>query len=467
MSKSGSNEESGNVVPAPGARLSMAALARNGAAAGVIKLASAGLSFLMFLAAAMVTDERQFGLYSTAYAGASLVSFFSLFGQHAVVMRFWPQYVGRNDLRSAYSLLARATLVVAAGLVFFSLLVLAAAFVPAADQVVPEWQALCLATAVLAFALGWSEFTSCALRARNALFSGLLPRDILWRVAVIAAFLVASFTSPDITAVAAIHLSAGLLLICVVPQSVVLLRDTLRSERGPLTQAQKAEFRTVTLGLWGVTALPPALGQASTLLVAAILGPEAAGAIFVAERVMRLAVLALNGINQALAPQISNAFHSGDRLHVQRITGLAAFGGLVIALLMLVIFLVLGKPILSIFDPAYATQTMHAALVILGIGAVAGTACGPTELLLQLTGLQKELFRTLVVVNTLGLCVTAALTNIFGPIGAAFGLAGTMMVWCMIGVAIARRRIAIDPSILGFLAGPDIIAVRNILKERA
>ena len=72
-------------------------------------------------------------------------------------------------------------------------------------------------------------------------------------------------------------LLAGLLLLCVLPQTVVLLRDTHRTPRGPLTPAQKAEFTTVTLGLWGVTALPPALGQASTLLVAAILGPEAAG----------------------------------------------------------------------------------------------------------------------------------------------------------------------------------------------
>jgi len=45
-------------------RGSVAGLARNGAIAGIIKLASAGLSFAMFVAVALVTDERQFGLYS-------------------------------------------------------------------------------------------------------------------------------------------------------------------------------------------------------------------------------------------------------------------------------------------------------------------------------------------------------------------------------------------------------------------
>jgi len=450
----------------PGARLPIGVLARNGVAAGVIKLASAGLSFLMLAAAAMVTDERQFGLYSTAYAGASLVSFFSLVGQHAVVLRFWPQYAGNDDQPAANALMARAMLVALVGLVLSSLLVGAIAFLPLAPDV-PEWCALCLATAVLVFALGWSEFTACALRAKNALFSGLLPRDIFWRTAGIAAFAATGLLTTGMSAVAATYLTALLLIACVLPQSITLLRDTFGAARGTLSAAQKAEFASVTFGLWGVTALPPALSQASTLLVALILGPEAAGAIFVADRIMRLAILALTGINQAVAPQISGSFYRGDRPHVQRVTGLTAMGGFSVALLMLAIFVLFGKPILAIFEPAYATDSIHAVLVILGIGALVGTACGPTELLLQLTGLQKALFRTLIVVNSAGLALTALLTYGMGPIGAALGIAGTLMAWCLTGVTIARRRLGIDPSILGFFTGPDATFVRTLLRGRA
>ncbi|TIO77680.1 MAG: lipopolysaccharide biosynthesis protein, partial [Mesorhizobium sp.] len=208
-------------------------------------------------------------------------------------------------------------------------------------------------------------------------------------------------------------------------------------------------FKTVTLGLWGVTSLPPALGQVSTLLVAMILGPEAAGAIFVADRTTRFVTLALNGINQALAPQISAAFYSGDRAHVQRITSLAALGGSAIALCVLASFWIFGDFILSIFNPAYATPTMRATLVIFGIGATFGTACGPIEVLLQLTGLQHALFKVLVIVNVVGLCVTAVATYYLGSIGAALSIAGTVIAWTAFGVLIARRRIGINPSILG------------------
>lgn len=452
--------------PTHNLRLSMRALARSGAVASIIKLGSAGLSFLMFVTVAMTTDERQFGLYSAAYAGASLTSFFSIIGQQSAVLRFWPQYAGNNDLNSANGMMARSILVALAGLVSFSLLIVVIGFLPLASASMPEWRSICIATTVLAFALGWSEFVACALRAKNSLIFALLPRDVIWRAVAIPVFVVAHFMQIKMSAVTATYLTAGLLLLAIAPQTLVLFRDTVRARCGPLTREQKDEFKTVTLGLWGVTALPPALSQASTLLVAAILGPEAAGAIFVADRTMRLVVLALNGINQALAPQISAAFHSGDRPHVQRITSLAAFGGFVIALFVLVIFVIFGDLILSVFNPAYATPTMQVTLIIFGIGATVGTACGPTEILMQLTGLQHALFKLLVIVNTLGLCTTAALTYLLGPIGAALSIAGTIIVWCVIAVTIARRSIGINPSIFGFFAGQDALAARSFLKGR-
>ncbi|CDX13644.1 Polysaccharide biosynthesis protein [Mesorhizobium sp. ORS 3324] len=439
----------GQASPATDMRMSVAALARSGAVAGIIKLASAGLSFLMFVAVAMVTDERQFGLYSATYAGASLVSFFASVGQQSTVLRFWPQYAGLGDLGSAHGLMARAILVALAGLIATSLLVIVVGFLPFAGRGAPEWLPLCVAAAVLSFSLGWSEFTSGAFRAKNALISGLLPRDIIWRAATIVAVLVLHVLDVKMSAVAATYLTALLLILSVVPQTVALVRDTARADRGRLTEGQKQEFKTVTLGLWGVTSLPPALGQVSTLLVAMILGPEAAGAIFVADRTTRFVTLALNGINQALAPQISAAFYSGDRAHVQRITSLAALGGSAIALCVLAAFWFFGNLILSIFNPAYATPTMRATLIIFGMGATFGTACGPIEILLQLTGLQHALFKVLVVVNIVGLCVTAVATYYLGPIGAALSIAGTVVAWTAFGVSIARRRIGINPSVLG------------------
>lgn len=444
--------------------LSLHVLAGKGVAAGVVKLASAALTFTVFVVVAATMDERQFGLFSTAYAGASLVSFFSLAGQHAAVLRFWPQYAGSRDDGRANTMMALSIRITAAAVAVAALVVLAASALPLSPG--PEWPAIMAATALLAAALGWSEFSACAMRAKGAVVSSLLPRDVVWRVLSIFVFVIAGRLATDMTAVTALWLTALLLIASVLSQTVTLLRDTLQVPQTPLSAGETAEFRAVSLGLWGVTALPPALGQASTLVVAALLGPETAGAVFVADRITRLAALALNGINQAAAPQISAAFHAGDRVHVQRITGLVAMTGFAAALAVLAALVVAGSPILALFDPAYATPAMHGVLVILGLGVLVGTACGPTELTMQLTGLQRELFRTLVVANGIGLAATAALALTHGPTGAAIGMAGTTALWCLAGATITRRKIGVDPSILGFLSGRRHLALRTTQKGR-
>jgi O-antigen/teichoic acid export membrane protein len=436
---------------AKASRLSLAGLARSGVIAGAIKLTSAGLSFLMFVAIAMVTDERQFGLYSATYAGASLVSFFASVGQQSTVLRFWPQYTVAGDIGTANGLMARAIRVTLGGLLVSSAGIAIIGFIPALGQRTVEWLPLCLSASALSFALGWSEFASGAFRAKSALISALLPRDVIWRSLVIGGVFGLYAMGADIDAVTATLLCAGLLLLATLPQAIMLLRDTMRLERTPLSREQVREFNSVTFGQWGATSLPPALGQVSTLLVAAILGPEAAGAVFDADRTTRVVLLALTGINQALGPEISGAYYSGDRRHVQKITSLTALGACAVAILTLATFVVAGPFILSIFDRAYATPQTHLVLIIFGIGATFATACGPVELLSHLTGLQHALLKVLFVVNAIGLGITAAATYQFGSIGAATSIALTLITWNSISVAMAKRRIGIDSSVLGLL----------------
>jgi O-antigen/teichoic acid export membrane protein len=440
--------------PAPVAtRMSVAGLAKSGAVAGIIKLGSAVLSFLMFVTFAMITDERQFGLYSATYAGASLVSFFASIGQQSTVLRFWPQYAEAGDLPTAHGMMARAIVVAFAGVLLTSLLIIAIGFAPYVGEGTPEWLPLCLSAAGLSLALAWSEFASGAFRAKGALVWGLLPRDVIWRAATIILVLALRFEGIHVDAVMATTITAGLLVVSVLPQTMVLIRDTWSARRPPLSSSQKAEFNQVTIGLWGATSLPPALGQVGTLLVAGILGPEIAGAVFVADRTTRLVLLALTGINQALAPEISGAFHNGDRNHVQKMTSLTALGSGCAALLILASFWLLGTWILAMFNPAYATPTMHAVLVIFGIGATVASFCGPTDLLMQLTGLQHYLMKLLVIVNVAGLAITALLTWQYGALGVAFGMAGTVATASLLGVTICRRTIGIDPSIFGLVGG--------------
>jgi O-antigen/teichoic acid export membrane protein len=425
-------------------------LAGAGTVAVVIKLSSAALNFLMFVVAAMVTDVRSFGLFSTAFAAASLISFVNVVGQQSVILRFWPQHAGADRLPAAYAVLVRSTCTVLVGLAAGTVIFLLASVFPWAHDNIPEWQVLCLCAALIAILLGWSEFLSSVFRARDRLFAALLPRDVVWRLAVIVVLGFGWWLYGPLSAVAVLLLCAGLLALCLLGQTIGLAADMLRAERQALSPQEKAEFRQVTLGLWGVNAVPPALGQANTLIVAGILGAEIAGAVFVCERTARLIDLPLNGINQVLAPYISRNYHNGGTASLRRPAVLAALVSFAIALGVMAIFAVAGMPLLGLFDAAYVNTTTWIVLLIFGLSSTIGAACGPTALLLQLTGHQNVLLRIFTLASAAGIPLVALFAWQFGPIGAAAAIALVFAFANLLPVRIAIRSLGVNPTILGW-----------------
>jgi hypothetical protein len=76
------------IVPAPTQtvrRPQLGKLAKAGSIAGILKLAGAGLSYLLLVAIAQVTDDRQFGYFGAAFSLANLVAFVGTVGQQSVV----------------------------------------------------------------------------------------------------------------------------------------------------------------------------------------------------------------------------------------------------------------------------------------------------------------------------------------------------------------------------------------------
>ncbi len=321
---------------------------------------------------------------------------------------------------------------------------------PWADAGVPEWRPLCVGAAFMSVALGWSEFLSGVLRAQGRLLGALLPRDIVWRVAIIVTLLAASWLYGPLSAVMVMLLCAAVLGLCVLSQTVGLLIEVLRAPRQKLTLSETAEFSRVTLGLWGVNAVPPALGQINTLLVAAILGAEIAGAVFVAERTARLIDLPLNGINQVLAPHISRNFYLNGAASVQHAISFAAMVSFAIALIAMAMFAAFGMQLLGLFDAAYVNATVWIVLLIFGLSSTVAAACGPTALLLQLTGHQNVLLRIFTLASMAGIPLIAWAAWQFGPVGAAGAIAVTMAAANLLPVRIAIKSLGLNPTIFGF-----------------
>ncbi|TWH01318.1 O-antigen/teichoic acid export membrane protein [Mesorhizobium sp. J18] len=424
-------------------------LASDGAVAAMVKLAGAGLTYVMFIAMARITGESAFGYFASAFALASLLAFAGSLGQQSAILRFWPEWEGRGDTDAARSFLLLSVSVGAIGLIVVAAALCAAAYLYDLAVGRSVWFAFGASTALLLVALGWAEVLSSALRAQGRLLLALLPKEVLWRFLAIAAAWACGFVWGRIGAVEAVLLAGTLLILVLLPQTVILVVRAYLSPRKALEPKQKAEFRSVTLGLWGVTALNPAIAHGVSLVVLAILGPVEAGAFFAAQRSALLISVALAGLNQVLAPQISRAYYRDEKQQLQHFVSLGAAISASVGLLGLIFFAIFGRCALGLFDPGFATHELWIALMVLMVGQLFNAMAGPTSILLQLTGKQHTLLNLLIVSNAVGVIIIVSLVYFAGTIGAAVGASFTSIVWNALAIYTARRDLGIDPSMFG------------------
>jgi len=175
----------------------------------------------------------------------------------------------------------------------------------------------------------------------------------------------------------------------------------------------------------------------STLLVAAILGPEAAGAVFVADRTTRVVLLALTGINQALAPELSSAYYTGDQAacaadsrasRTRRLPGGARYADRIP---------VLRQDRALDLRSGYATTQTYAVRIIFSIGAPSRPPAARSSSCRTSPACKNALLKYWSS-SMRWPRVTAVATYYFGSL-AGSEIAGTLITWNIISVALARR----------------------------
>ena len=95
-------------------------------------------------------------------------------------------------------------------------------------------------------------------------------------------------------------------------------------------------------------------------------------------------------------------------------------------------------------------STVWTVLLTFGLSSTVAAACGPTALLLQLTGHQNVLLRIFTLASIAGIPLIALAAWQFGPVGAAGAIAVTMAAANLLPVRIAIRSLGLNPTIFGW-----------------
>jgi O-antigen/teichoic acid export membrane protein len=411
----------------------------------VIKVATAGLTYLMYVILSRLMGITEYGYFAFGLSLATILAIGANFGQQTAILRYWPEEIvaGRPE-KALDALRAGGAVTVIAG--FGITLILLAGGAVAGSAGLPSWHIAASAALILPLAL--AEYWSSVLRAQGSVWTALTPRDIVWRVAVPLLVVALWYAGVSLSGAAALLLTATILALSLGLQW--MLARARKYEIAPGTSGLRDYWsergkpsRSFFLG----TVLDSAALNVDIILVGLLVAPAAAGIYFNAFRTAGLLTLFMFAITLVVAPMVSQHYHAGEMRKAQAITALCAWAGFVFSLAVFAGFLVFGEQILGLFGEGQEQGKLI--LILLSIGLLVDAATGPSRIVLMMTGHEGAYVRIFGSIVLAGILVQLAVIPVWGLLGAAVV---NMLARIAAQLAIAwfaHRRIGLDTTLLG------------------
>lgn len=411
-----------------------------------IKVATAGLTYGMYVILARLMGVVDYGYFAFGLALATILAIGANFGQQTAILRYWPEALVAGAPQRALAALRAGgaiTLIAGAGITLALVVVAALAGGFAAGPVSHLY-----AAAALVLPLALAEYWSSALRAQGSVWTALSPRDIVWRLGLPLAVVALYYAGVPLSGWAALLITAAVLALALGLQYLLARRRGYEIAPGAagLGTYWRAHGRASRSFFFG-TVLDTAALNVDIILIGLLVAPAAAGIYFNAFRTAGLLTLFMFAIQLVVAPMVAQHFHAGEMRKAQAISALCAWAGFVFSLAVFGGFLLFGETLLSLFGPGQEQgQTI---LILLSIGLLVDAATGPSRIVLMMTGHERAYVRLFGAVVVAGILVQLAVIPLFGLVGAA---AVNMLARIAAQLAIAvfaRRRIGLDTTLFG------------------
>lgn len=418
------------------------------ASAFVIKAAGSSLAVMMFMAIGRGSTLVGFGDFAFGFAAAQFFAVVFGFGAETVALRATSAALAENspgEARAQAALSLRVTLSGMGG-------ALALGFGAMAFGVSP---AFALSISALAGLLALSETLSSILRGYGGVASALMPREIIWRFALLIVAGSVWMQGATLAAVQWMWLGAGLLATVVLGQWLLFAE---RPRGAKLWAAPALGPRYVipfVVGHWQIWVIAVLNGfgaQLPILIVRALLDAEATALLFAAMKVTAVIALPLIAAGPVMAPQISRAWAQRDMRALQKVgvqtAGFTSAG----ALIGLGVVLAAGPMLLGFFGPAY--HEAQPAVIILAMGQLFASLVGPTGFAMLMMGHEREALIYLCAATCVSLTLALGLSLAFGVVGAAVGISTLLLLNKGACYLFLMRRHGVHLSILGWARKP-------------
>ena len=379
------------------------------------------------LAAWSVTSNlsvSESGLFFLSLGFAIFFSHLLRFGLDTFVMKKCAIYLGEGSYREFLTIVLVATLLCIIGSVLVYL------FLYVSDWVVTyQYMNLLLLAFPAAVAMALLGIVAHSLHASGFVFTGSIT-NLSFHYVIFSIF-VWTFEPSAATEVILLYSTASFLSLLVQIAISLILYTTkgIKFKQWKTVQVLNVDYQEIyrtSLPLWLVV-IAQQLNQWGAQFISSVyVAEEELALLAIAMRLALLVPMVLTAVNMVVSPRFASLFHKGDIKETEEVLAKSLKLLAVVSLAIFVFMVLFGASVLKIFGEQYTAA--GGLLTILVCGQLVNALTGPCGKLLMMSGHEKDVRNSSIIVAVFGVTLALVLTSQYGIVGAATATALTIAV---------------------------------------
>lgn len=424
-------------------------LVRGGVGSALIQVINRLLALALGVVLARGLGAEGYGIYAYAFALMTLLMVFAELGIPTLLMREVAASQARRDWPHLRGVLVRTLQIVLLSAVTLAGIAALLLWLLSDGMSVNQSRTLVWVIALLPL--------TAATRAMMAVLQGLQhvvkaqAVEMLFRPALVLLGIGGIFAFfPDMRLpqyAMLVQLGGAIIVLCAA--AVLLYLYLPRPVHSTTAQYQTRQWLANAMPLTLIGGAGIINNQTDILMLGFFQPPEEVGIYRVAVQGAVLVAFGLQAANAVIAPQFARLYAQGDHARLQRLVTVSARIILIAALPVALTFILAGDVIASwVFGPEF-TQS-HTPMAILAAGQLVNAAMGSVGFLLNMTGHERDVARTLLITAGLNILLNLFLIPLFGMAGAAVATAVSLILWNIMLYKIVKKRIGINSTVFVF-----------------
>lgn len=391
----------------------------------------------------------EYGSFAYIHAWSLLLANVAGLGLAPAALRFLPAYSARGEGRLYHSYLNRARLWTLGTALFLAVVIYSLAGAGKLGRYSEVWR-------VGAWLVPGFAFLNLHMqqgRAQGRVILAMAPQNLYKHALLLlgAGTLLLAGRELDAGSVLAAF-AVGLSSMAIV-QGLMLQGSHPDLPPGEVVAVPSGEWFRVAGPLLMILVFMTLITQTDVLLVGSLLGKEAVGVYNAASKSAATVGFAFFAVNAVGAPAIAALHAAGDRAGLRRMIRRTCRWVFWPALAIAMGLAVVGRLLLGFFGPAFTAS--YDEMLILSTGYLCAASMGLSPSLLNLTGNERVSALIYAGAAGLNLVLNLLLIPVLGTRGAALSTVAAMVAWNLAFFVVARRRLGVNPFILGWLGGKE------------